>query len=624
MSRLILKKLVYTSPDNSERKPAVIDFLPGLNVISGPSDTGKTLIFECLNFVLGSGSKPKQPPEARGYTNLFLTVSAGGSVFTLERSILSDDIRIYKAAFDDITENTAQEIVSSHAIAPQNISKYLLDILGMNNKKLKKNESNETVSLTFNILRGLLLVDEIKIQESESPVFAGEVINKTYEKALFRFMLTGIDYSHIIKQQKPAIRRADANARIRVLGQLIEKNTLNLKKDVTKLELEDQLEKLNVSIEGNTNQIFADQREIEDLREERKAAFDTAISAESKIDQLNEIVSRFTLLTQHYQTDLDRLDAIIETGNGLALSNDVNCPLCGSEPAHHQPECVISEQEINEIKASCEREKKKINSLKGDLAKTIKQVEGELTDFKNLKESNESEYKRIDKVVTEKLEPNVSHLKNQLKQLFETKKDVEIMIGVFDQIKMMQDLKTDAENDLKAPPKHESDVPGGVQAAESGELMQKIEKNLKQWGYPNLGRISFSEVNQDITIGDKNRSEQGKGYRAITHAAFIISLMELCVEKNMPHPGFVVLDSPLVTYRGADKAKVKPDEAIPDDMKEKFYTSLSNMPQDRQAIIIENDDPPQSLIGKINYIHFTKDLALGRAGFIPPPEPVEQ
>lgn len=619
MKRLVLKKLVYTNPNNPEREPAVINLKPGLNVISGPSDTGKTLIFECINYVLGSSNKPKEPPEARGYTNLYLTVTVSGSDFTLERSIPSGDIRIFKAAYDDIKDDTKQETVSSHTNAPQNISKYLLDILGMSNKKLKKNESNETIQLTFNILRCLVLVNEIKIQESISPIFTGEIISKTVEKALFRFMLTGIDYSHIIKQQKPEIRRADANARINLLEQLIEKNMLNLKKDVTKEELEKQLEKLNTSIESNTNQIFADQHEIENLRGERKAAFDTAIGAESKIDQLNEIKGRFTLLSQHYQTDLERLDAIIETGIELELSGNVNCPICGSEPTYHQPECVISEQEISEIKASCEKEKKKINSLKGDLAKTIQQFESELSDFTDMKQSSEMDYKRIDNLLSEKLEPNVSHLKNQLKQLFETKKNVEIMIGIFEQIKGMQELKTDAEKDLKTPSKHESDVPSFVQAVESGELMQKIENNLKKWGYPNLGHISFSEINQDIAIGDKNRSEQGKGYRAITHAAFIISLMELCIEKNMPHPGFIVLDSPLVTYRGADKA-MKQEDAIPDDMKGKFYTSLSNVQDDRQIIIIENDDPPQNLADKINYIHFTKDSSLGRAGFIPPSE----
>ena len=36
-----------------------------------------------------------------------------------------------------------------------------------------------------------------------------------------------------------------------------------------------------------------------------------------------------------------------------------------------------------------------------------------------------------------------------------------------------------------------------------------------------------------------------------------------------------------------------------------------------QVIVLENDDPPDNISDKINYIHFTKDPAFGRAGFIP-------
>lgn len=614
MNRLTLKKLVFTS-EIPDKKPAIVDFQAGFNVISGPSDTGKTLIFECLNYVLGGSSRPKEPPEAKGYTNLFLTIAAGDKDFTLERSVLSHDMKVYDCDYNSITKETVSTVLSGSAKNKENISYYLLNLVGLNDKKLKRNKYNETASLTFNVLRNLLLVNEIKIQEKASPIYTGGTTTKTQEESLFRFMLTGIDYSNIIVQQRPEIRKADANARIRLLQQLI--GSLDFKKDMSKEELEEQQKKLTITIEGDTNKIFQNQKEMEDLCEERKAAYDAAISAESKMDQLTEILSRFMLLAQHYQTDLDRLDAIIETGNGLSLMGDVHCPVCGSEPIYHQPECVISEKEISEIKVSCEREKKKINSQKADLAKTIAQVGDELNDFVKHKESNQAEYKRIDALVSKQLEPQLSVLKNNLRRLFETKKNVEIMINRVDQVKVMEDLKVTAEKDLKNPPKAAS-IATGLQASEASELVKIIEEILADWGYPNLGRVAFSEIYQDIIIGDKNRSEQGKGYRAITHAAFMISLMKFCINKKMPHPGFVVLDSPLVTYRGADTNIIK-DEAISDDMKEKFYTKLCNIQNDMQVIVLENDDPPASTISKMNYIPFTKEPTLGRVGFIPVP-----
>ncbi len=60
--------------------------------------------------------------------------------------------------------------------------------------------------------------------------------------------------------------------------------------------------------------------------------------------------------------------------------------------------------------------------------------------------------------------------------------------------------------------------------------------------------MSFNEELKDIVIGGQNRTSRGKGLRAITHAAMTIGLMEFCKERNLSHPGFVVLDSPLLAY----------------------------------------------------------------------------
>jgi hypothetical protein len=611
MNNLILKKLIFTG---SGKSSAVVEFKAGFNVISGPSDTGKSLIFECLNYVLGGSGQPKEPPEAKGYTNLFLTLNAGEQKFTIERSVLSNDVRVYEDEYDNIDDDTPCKELSASANARDNLSDYLLKIVGIEGKKLKKNERNETVSLTFNVLRNLILIDEGRIQKNTSPILTDNPTSATPEKTLFRFLLTGIDYSNVIVHQKPEIRKADANARINLLNHLIENSSLNIKKDATHDELEEQLQRLEEKIEAEITKISENHSEIERLQQERKDLWNKIIIADSKVDHFDEILSRFTLLQQHYQTDLDRLDAIIETGSILSHADKSNCPLCGADPSHHQPECVISENEISSIKASCEFEKNKIHSLQTDLNNTIVQVMAERDEYREEKKQSDKRYKEIDVLLKEKLGPSITVLKRQLHEFFSTQKDIEIMISMVDQIKEMEELKVSAEDDLKPQPKPKK-IPAGVQAAEVTDLLKVIEETLRDWKYPELGRVGFSEDQQDITIGNKNRADQGKGYRAITHAAFIISLMEYCVSNNKPHPGFVVLDSPLVTFRGTDN----PDEGetISDDMKQYFYTELSKTAKDRQIIIIENDDPPDEIISDLNFIHFTKDVRRGRYGFIP-------
>ncbi|MGH1555850.1 hypothetical protein ACRAWF_40525 [Streptomyces sp. L7] len=52
--------------------------------------------------------------------------------------------------------------------------------------------------------------------------------------------------------------------------------------------------------------------------------------------------------------------------------------------------------------------------------------------------------------------------------------------------------------------------------------------------------------------GGTARAGRGRGMRALLHAAFSIALARYCLDGRLPHLGFLVLDSPLVTYKGPD------------------------------------------------------------------------
>jgi len=81
------------------------------------------------------------------------------------------------------------------------------------------------------------------------------------------------------------------------------------------------------------------------------------------------------------------------------------------------------------------------------------------------------------------------------------------------------------------------------------------------------------------------------------------------------HPGFVVLDSPLTTYKEKDK-KDGVDETITKGTKEKFYEMLAEQ-KNGQIIIFDNEEPSSTVKKKINYLHFSGDSSVGRKGLIP-------
>jgi hypothetical protein len=151
-----------------------------------------------------------------------------------------------------------------------------------------------------------------------------------------------------------------------------------------------------------------------------------------------------------------------------------------------------------------------------------------------------------------------------------------------------------------------------VRAHEAEDFCQEVESLLRAWHFPGLDRVTFSEEDQDIVISSRKRASHGKGVRAIAHAAFNLALLKFCLKRHKPHPGFVLIDSPLVVYREPDKG----EDNFSYDVKDAFYRSIADEFCFAQVIVFENEDPPSDLSSRTNVIRFT-GASHGRQGFIP-------
>lgn len=114
-----------------------------------------------------------------------------------------------------------------------------------------------------------------------------------------------------------------------------------------------------------------------------------------------------------------------------------------------------------------------------------------------------------------------------------------------------------------------------------------------------------------LYINEKSRSDWGKGYRAFIMSAMVVGLMRYCCENDRPHPGFVIIDSPLVSLK--ERKKVS-DEWINDYMEKSMIEDIHSQDSSRQVIIFENKDLKYDL--DYNYVEFSHE-GDGRRGFIP-------
>ena len=73
MNRLYIEKLVVSGGGH---RTTVINFKPGLNFILGPSNTGKSLVMDCLDYMFGFSPKKNRPSKmvdnSHGYERITL------------------------------------------------------------------------------------------------------------------------------------------------------------------------------------------------------------------------------------------------------------------------------------------------------------------------------------------------------------------------------------------------------------------------------------------------------------------------------------------------------------------------------------------------------------------------
>ena len=147
----------------SGKPDVVLEFGPGLNVIAGASNTGKTYAWQLIDFMLGASKPPKGVPLGTGYSHSMIEVSPrnGGSL-TLQRALACGGATAYAVPIDDVAGETPFETLGEHHSAqnPLTISGRLLALSNLAGKQIRKNQVGVKRSLSFRDVAWLAFVDE--------------------------------------------------------------------------------------------------------------------------------------------------------------------------------------------------------------------------------------------------------------------------------------------------------------------------------------------------------------------------------------------------------------------------------------------------------------------------------
>jgi tetratricopeptide (TPR) repeat protein len=602
-------------------KPATLPFGPGLNVLSGASDTGKSYVVDCFNFVLGGKQQPRPVPESEGYDRVSVSIEAAdGTRYRIERPLAGGDLRL----FDLSRDGEGLALGARHANGEDNVSGFLLRLSGLSGRRVRKNAQNKTQSLSFRNLVHLLLVDEEAIIRKGSPLHSGESTQKTAEASVFRLLLTGHDDSGLVESKKPVIARAELDAQGTLLDQLIGEFEADLARLTDRpKDLGEQLDRLDRAVTEGEEALRSLKRDYAEQDERRRGIWVQLSQVTGRRSEVEALLERFEVLDAQYQTDLDRLEAVAEAGGAFLLLEADRCPLCGAAAGDHTHDGFPADADVASLAAACRKEAAKIELLRGELIDTVNDLQNERQSLAAAVQELRAEYARAEADLAEALAPAVTQAQASHRVLMERWSAVKEAVGLHERLLGLRQRRLDIEEAL-ADVGPAADLRPEMPRAALSAFAGHVKALLDGWRFPDAGSVWFDEREQDLVIGNRRRGSQGKGLRALSHSAFTLGLMNACLEAGHPHPGFVILDSPLLNFRppktgetdDADTNTDTDEKPLGEEVKQLFYANLAKTPVDRQIIVIENVDPAAALQDQMTSEIFTK-AAVGRYGFFP-------
>ena len=586
-----IEKIIVTG---SGKTDSIIELSNGVNIIYGPSNTGKTYIVKCIDYMFGSEREPIDISTGYQYIKIIVRTQCG--TITMSRKIGENKIEV--SSNDNNVPSGKYATKASRTNYDKTINSVWLSLIGINDLHLViSNENYKKQILSWRTFSHMFMLTETKIISEYSAILSGRDTSNTAVIASLIFLLSGQDFAETETKDTKEIKEAKKNAVKayinKELFRLSERNQelLAQLKENPNIDIAVEIEKIMAEISTN-------EKRINSSIEENQKILAQLYEKNENLSECNVLLNRYDELTTQYDADLKRLNFIVDGEANLNASFSTHCPFCDGE--------VVVKKNQNYIDAA-KSDYKKIKLQAKDLESASKELRSEKLSLEQEIGTLMAKKKSIEELIEKELKPQVFNLKEKLsayKDVIECQKEIDILKKLSEQKTAdMIENDTDEESELKFKVKEHLDY------SFINELSNGIKSFLENCNYDNLLSVIFDKADMDIVINGKKKSSNGKGYNAYFNSVVAIVLSRYMESKAKYSPDFLVLDSPILSLK--EKETKKPSET----MRNTLFENIVDNQKGIQTIVIENEIP------EINYkdaniIHFTKEKNNGRYGFL--------
>ena len=579
-----------------------IEFCKGLNIIHGPSNTGKSYIVDCLDFMLGATSI--RMGDQTGYDCIHMRIDVTlqndqQENFGIE---LSRHIGSKEFFVDSQNEDFVQSGQYKIGNGTPHISDVWLRLMGMDEPVyVWKNSRFDTQRMTTRTFIDTFFLTEERVITQGSILIPEQVISQTATKNSILYFINGI-------------KQGDKENKIET------KEMLEKKRDAVVDYLHSHLEKIeerkkalpvhtekSFDLRNNMDQIL---REIENAEAEVTKAVSKSrelaqeiIAINKDIAQNHVVENRYNVLLSQYEADIKRLTFLVE-GEIHKDDSEVpsRCPFCNGE--------LQKEEEESCVEAASTEIKKLIPQI-SDLREAMDDLKYETDEYNRQLVAKENERAKVEGEIQEVLQPKLEQLRENLRQYptairSEAENDI------------VEDIQKEIQDDLYAKM-------GEVYVDQKHSVNEEFDEDfnkkfsriivdiLKECAFDDgADEAVFNPKTFDVNIGKQLKRSYGKGYAAFLNVAVAMSLHVYFDKFGAYRPGMFIVDSPILSL----SEKMEGDKPVSDGMKASLFEYFVAHRNDRQSIIVENVIPGVNYdYDNVKVIEFTK-TDQGRYGFL--------
>ena len=182
---------------------------PGANIIYGPSNTGKTYIVKCIDFLFGSDADPFD--SSSGYDSISIYLKTRGGQVVMHRKLGSNKIDV--SSTDPSISNGKYTAKASGKNYEKTINSVWLALIGITEQhSINKNERSQKQVLSWRTFCHMFMLTETKIISETSIFLPDRGYSDTPALSALLFLLWGKDFSDTEAMESKEIKDAKKDA----------------------------------------------------------------------------------------------------------------------------------------------------------------------------------------------------------------------------------------------------------------------------------------------------------------------------------------------------------------------------------------------------------------------------